>query len=192
MTEVGYVSSPELMDKARSAARRALELDSQLPESHAALANLDLSYFWNFPEAEEESQKALALDPNSAYAHEVSCWVLVSKGQRESTLVGRSMPFGFGLSGPHHRENFGEADADPHAKDRRLRCQSLYAGLSRKTHPHNAKLRPRRTELHVQHFSGLDLRAHADQNCPMIADVLHANNLRERPRHPVHSPDAYR
>jgi serine/threonine protein kinase/tetratricopeptide (TPR) repeat protein len=84
---MGYVSSPELMDKARSAARRALELDGQLPESHAALANLDLCYFWNFPEAEEESQKALALDPNSAYAHEVSCWVLASKGRTQEDLA---------------------------------------------------------------------------------------------------------
>jgi tetratricopeptide (TPR) repeat protein len=84
---MGYVSSPELMDKARSAARRALELDSQLPESHAALANLDLSYFWNFPQAEEEIRKALALDPNSAYAHEVSCWVLASKGQAQEDLA---------------------------------------------------------------------------------------------------------
>ena len=75
---LGYVSGPQLMDKARSAARRALELDPQLPESHAALANLDFSYFWNFPEAEEESRKALALDPNSAYAHELYCWIQAS------------------------------------------------------------------------------------------------------------------
>src|SRR3989440_8084752 len=51
---LGYVSDPELLDKARSAARRALALDSQIPESHTALANLDFNYFWNFPEADEE------------------------------------------------------------------------------------------------------------------------------------------
>ena len=84
---LGYVSGPELMDKARSAARRALELDPQLPESHAALANLDFNYFWNFPEAEEESRKALALDPNSAYAHELYCWIQASKGQSQEALA---------------------------------------------------------------------------------------------------------
>ncbi len=63
---MGYVSDPDLLDKARSAARRALALDSQIPESHTALANLDFNYFWNFPEAEAEIQKALALDPNSS------------------------------------------------------------------------------------------------------------------------------
>src|SRR5208282_2058004 len=104
-----------------------------------------------------------------------------------STLVDRSVPFGLGLSGPRHRKNFGEADA----QDGRLKCQSLNAGLSRKTHPHNAKLRPRRTELHVQQISALHLRTHADQNGPAVADVPHAHNLREGPRHPVYSPDAY-
>jgi TolB-like protein/tetratricopeptide (TPR) repeat protein/predicted Ser/Thr protein kinase len=84
---MGYVSGPDLMDKARSAARRALELDEQLPESHTALANLDFNYFWNFPEAEAEIQKALALDPNSAYAHEVSCWIKVGTGKTQEGLA---------------------------------------------------------------------------------------------------------
>ncbi len=84
---MGYVSDPELLDKARSAARRALALDSQIPESHTALANLDFNYFWNFPEADEEIQKALALDPNSAYAHEVSCWIKVGTGKTQEGLA---------------------------------------------------------------------------------------------------------
>jgi serine/threonine protein kinase/tetratricopeptide (TPR) repeat protein len=83
----GYVSGSELMDKAKSAARRALELDKDNPESHAALANLDFNYFWNFTEAAEEIQKALALDPNSAYAHGVYCWILASRGQTQQGLA---------------------------------------------------------------------------------------------------------
>jgi serine/threonine protein kinase/tetratricopeptide (TPR) repeat protein len=83
----GYVSGTELMDKARSAARRGLELDSNNPESHAALANLDFNYFWNFPEAEEEIQKALTLDPNSAYAHGVFCWIQTSRGRTQQGLA---------------------------------------------------------------------------------------------------------
>jgi serine/threonine protein kinase/tetratricopeptide (TPR) repeat protein len=84
---MGYVSDPELLDKARSAARRALALDSQIPESHTALANLDFNYFWNFPEADEEIQRALALDPNSAYAHEVSCWIKIGTGKTQEGLA---------------------------------------------------------------------------------------------------------
>ena len=83
----GYVSGSELMDKAKSAARRALELDKDNPESHAALANLDFNYFWNFTEAMEEIRKALALDPNSAYAHGVYCWILASRGQTQQGLA---------------------------------------------------------------------------------------------------------
>jgi TolB-like protein/tetratricopeptide (TPR) repeat protein len=84
---LGYISGPELLDKARSAARRALELDDQLPESHAALANLDFNYFWNFPEAEAEIQKALARDPNSAYAHGVSCWIKLGMHSTQEGLA---------------------------------------------------------------------------------------------------------
>jgi TolB-like protein/Tfp pilus assembly protein PilF len=84
---LGFVSGPELMEKARSAARRALELDDQNTESHAALANLDFNYFWNFAEAEQESRKALALDPNFAYAHEVYCWILASQRRPQEGLA---------------------------------------------------------------------------------------------------------
>ena len=83
----GYVSGSELMDKAQSVARLALELDKDNPEAHAALANLDFNYFWNFAEAAEEIRKALTLDPNSAYAHEVYCWILASRGQTQQGLA---------------------------------------------------------------------------------------------------------
>jgi adenylate cyclase len=83
---LGYFSGADFMDKARSTARRALALDERNPESHAALANLDFSYFWNFSEAEDEVRKALALDPNSAYAHELFCWIQISKGRTEEGL----------------------------------------------------------------------------------------------------------
>jgi tetratricopeptide (TPR) repeat protein len=83
----GYVSGPDFMDKARATAHRALELDDRNPESHAALANLDFSYFWNFPEAQSEIRKALALDPNFAYAHELLCWIQVSQGRAQEGLA---------------------------------------------------------------------------------------------------------
>jgi len=77
----GWVSGRAPFDKARSAARRALELDSQISEPHISLAIVDLLYFWNFPEAEQEIHNALAIDPNSAYAHEVSCWFDAEMGR---------------------------------------------------------------------------------------------------------------
>jgi Tfp pilus assembly protein PilF len=94
----GYIPGRAPFDKARSAARRALELDSQIPESHISLAIVDLLYFWNFPEAEQEIQSALASDPHSAYAHEVSCWFdadvgRIPEAQAECTRAVELDPF---------------------------------------------------------------------------------------------------
>ena len=77
----GDVSGSEAFYKARSAAQKALQLDSKIPESHTALALLDYMYFWNFREAEDELRQALALDPNSAYAHVTSCWFYAQVGR---------------------------------------------------------------------------------------------------------------
>lgn len=69
----GYVPSREVFNQSRKAARRALELDSEIPESHISLALVDSLIFWDFAEAKASLEKALALDPNSALAHDVSC-----------------------------------------------------------------------------------------------------------------------
>src|SRR5208282_907990 len=70
----GYISGREPFEKARSAAQRSLELDNAISESHISLTMVDILYFWDFSEAEREIHDALVLDPNSAYAHEISCW----------------------------------------------------------------------------------------------------------------------
>ncbi len=78
---MGGVFGSDVFYNARSAAQKALQLDSQIPESHIALALLDYIYFWNFREAEDELREALALDPNSAYAHVTSCWFYADVGK---------------------------------------------------------------------------------------------------------------
>jgi len=83
----GYVSGRETFDKSRIVAKRALKLDSQIPESHLSLALVDYGYFWNFGEAEAEIQRALTLDPNSAYAHEVSCWYEIGMGKTQEAIA---------------------------------------------------------------------------------------------------------
>ena len=85
----GDVSGSEPFYKARSAAQKALQLDSQIPESHIALALLDYIYFWNFREAEDELRQALALDPNSTYAHAASCWFYADIGRVRDMLPDR-------------------------------------------------------------------------------------------------------
>ena len=60
---------PDLINKARLAARKALELDSSLAEAHASLAFTRCWYEWDFEGAETEYEKAIALNPNYATAH---------------------------------------------------------------------------------------------------------------------------
>jgi TolB-like protein/Tfp pilus assembly protein PilF len=72
MSQVPYddVRPSEAKPKARQAAERALQLDTNLAEAHAVLANVAFTYEWDFRAAEEEFQKALALDPNNLTAHQ--------------------------------------------------------------------------------------------------------------------------
>jgi len=70
----GEFPPEEAFRKAQAAAIRAIELDNSLPEAHLSLGMVDLLYIWNFKQAEEEIKRALQLDANSAYAHEVYCW----------------------------------------------------------------------------------------------------------------------
>ena len=55
--------------RAAASARRALEIDSNLPEAHTALGTVALFYDWNWPEAEKEFRRAIALNPDYAEAH---------------------------------------------------------------------------------------------------------------------------
>jgi tetratricopeptide (TPR) repeat protein len=83
----GYDPGPEAYRKSREAARRALDLDSEIPEPHVSLAIADMFFFRNFPEAQASLQKALALNPNSAYVHEVSCWFNDVMGRAQEAVA---------------------------------------------------------------------------------------------------------
>jgi TolB-like protein/Flp pilus assembly protein TadD len=70
-TSLGYngALAPEIaFPSARSAATRALELDSTLAEAHRASAYQQLFGDWNFVEADRAYARAVALDSNDAYA----------------------------------------------------------------------------------------------------------------------------
>ena len=59
----------DAMPLARAAAQKAIELDPNSAEGHASLATVELTYDWNFPGAEEELKRAIALNPNNEWAH---------------------------------------------------------------------------------------------------------------------------
>jgi serine/threonine protein kinase/Tfp pilus assembly protein PilF len=60
----------ETMPLARSAAEKALGLDDALGEPRATLANIEWTYDWNASAAETDFERAIALRPNYASAHQ--------------------------------------------------------------------------------------------------------------------------
>ena len=59
----------EAITEAKAAATQALALDPSLPEAHIALGHIKLWLDWDWPAAEREFRQGLALNPNSALAH---------------------------------------------------------------------------------------------------------------------------
>ena len=66
--------SAERMPKARTAALKALQLDETVAEAHMALGVVKAFYDWDFAGAGEAFKRALALNPNSAIAHDWYGW----------------------------------------------------------------------------------------------------------------------
>jgi serine/threonine-protein kinase len=69
LAQFGYIAPIEGMEKARSAARKSLEIDSRLAEGHVALAAIIEAYDWDWAGAEREYKRALQLSPGLETAH---------------------------------------------------------------------------------------------------------------------------
>ncbi len=76
----------ETRSKTLVAARKALELDPELPEARALLANA-LQKNWRWAEAEVEYRRAIELSPNDAAAHAGLADWLVCQGRTEEALA---------------------------------------------------------------------------------------------------------
>jgi tetratricopeptide (TPR) repeat protein len=69
LSQYGYAAPREAMEKARTAANQALEIDPQLAEAHVSLAAILEAYDWDWAAAEREYRRALKLSPGLASAH---------------------------------------------------------------------------------------------------------------------------
>lgn len=78
-----YGASPptEAFPKANDSATRALALDNNLAEAHAALAYAKFRGEWNWRRAEEEFKEAIRLNPNYASAHQWYANYLAAMGR---------------------------------------------------------------------------------------------------------------
>jgi TolB-like protein/DNA-binding winged helix-turn-helix (wHTH) protein/cytochrome c-type biogenesis protein CcmH/NrfG len=88
-TALGYTSywSPkDSFPKARELANKALQIDPSLAEARSSLAYARLYYDWDWKAAEEEFQRAIALNPNYAIAHHWYSVLLTARGRHEEAL----------------------------------------------------------------------------------------------------------
>ena len=69
LAQFGMAPPRAAMEKARTAARRAIAIDPRLAEGHVALAAILEAYDWNWKEAEREYLRALELNPALPAAH---------------------------------------------------------------------------------------------------------------------------
>ncbi len=72
----GNVPPHEAYPKAKEFAKKAIEMDEEIGEAHAALGLVYTFYDWNWKEAERELTMALELNPSSAIIHLSHSWFL--------------------------------------------------------------------------------------------------------------------
>lgn len=87
--EVGHgsVAQPDAFPQARAAALKAIELDDNLAEAHAALAESRLYYEWDWEGARRSFERALDLNPSLAVAHAHFAWYFDLMGDSERAIA---------------------------------------------------------------------------------------------------------
>jgi len=70
---------PEVFEHARQAAQKAIALDPDLADAHAAIAAIHADYDWQFDRADAEFRRTLELDPNSLDAHTGYAYLLAMR-----------------------------------------------------------------------------------------------------------------
>jgi TolB-like protein/Flp pilus assembly protein TadD len=73
------------IERARTAAKRALEIDDSLAEAHASLG-IVLMHDWDWPAAEVEFKRAIELNAGSLKSHEFYGWYLAALGRFEEAI----------------------------------------------------------------------------------------------------------
>jgi TolB-like protein/DNA-binding winged helix-turn-helix (wHTH) protein/Flp pilus assembly protein TadD len=73
--------------RAKTEALEALKYDDSLAEAHGLLATTKFLYDWDFPGAEKEFQRAIALNPNSTRAHVLYSDFLNAMGRPDEAIA---------------------------------------------------------------------------------------------------------
>jgi tetratricopeptide (TPR) repeat protein len=83
---LSYLAPADAFPEARRHASSALGLDASLAEAHASLGFVKLYFDWDWPGAEAEFQRAIALDPNQPGAHQWYSIYLLTAGRPSEAL----------------------------------------------------------------------------------------------------------
>lgn len=81
-----YRAPGDAFPLAKEAARRALELDPDLAEAHAAMAMVQFNYEWDWPAAERSFLRAIELNPSFADAYSAYSRFLSASGRHEESV----------------------------------------------------------------------------------------------------------
>jgi eukaryotic-like serine/threonine-protein kinase len=76
----------EAIPEAKTAALKAIELDRGLAEAHVALGHIKLWLDWDWPAAEAEFKQGIALNANSALAHNQYAMYLAAMGRLDDAV----------------------------------------------------------------------------------------------------------
>jgi len=80
------IAPRDAMPKGEWAARKAIELDPELPEAHVEMGISLAAYDWDWTAAEGEMRQAIQLDPNYGPAHQWYGWLLMTGGRTEEGI----------------------------------------------------------------------------------------------------------
>jgi TolB-like protein/Flp pilus assembly protein TadD len=83
----GFMPGNKAFPQAKAAAVRAVQLDDDLAEAHTALAAIKHYYDLDWPGAEEEYKRAIALNPNYPLAHDWYAILLTLRGRFEEAIA---------------------------------------------------------------------------------------------------------
>ena len=87
--QLDYRSVPvaEGFERAKTYARKALDLDDSLAEAHASLAWALFIYDWDWAGSDREFRRAIELNPRYATAHQWYAFLLASRGRLEEGII---------------------------------------------------------------------------------------------------------
>jgi DNA-binding winged helix-turn-helix (wHTH) protein/TolB-like protein/Flp pilus assembly protein TadD len=83
----GPLPPQEAYPKSREAALKALGLDDNLGQAHAALGAVKIFYDWDWAGAEQALKRAIELNPNNLDAHSLYGYCLQARGMADEAVI---------------------------------------------------------------------------------------------------------